>query len=187
MVPAPAVQSSETSTPLPPVISMMRASGSSFCTSITWSAPSFLATVEPRAVLRCAGDDDQRGAGLLADHGLRQALLAGALDQHGRIVADAAVEQRPFDAVRHRRDEPGEFRRDALRHVVHDRVPRQVDVLREAAPQMRRLLRPRCSRSGWRRGWCASWCSRNGGTGRRGTTRTCRSTRSARRKRDRLP
>ena len=29
MVPAPAVQSSETSTPLPPVISMMRASGSS--------------------------------------------------------------------------------------------------------------------------------------------------------------
>ncbi|MCY1249263.1 hypothetical protein D9M72_627810 [compost metagenome] len=44
MVPAPAVQSSEISTPLPPVISMMRASGSSFCTSITWSAPSAFAT-----------------------------------------------------------------------------------------------------------------------------------------------
>ena len=35
MVPAPAVQSSETSTPLPPVISMMRARGSSLFTSIT--------------------------------------------------------------------------------------------------------------------------------------------------------
>ena len=118
----------------------MRASGSSFCTSMTWSAPSSLATFEPRAVLRRAGDDDQRSAGLLADHGLRQALLARALDQHGGVVADAAVEQRPLDAVRHRRHQPGELRRDALRHVVHHRVPRQIDVLREAAPQVRRLL-----------------------------------------------
>jgi hypothetical protein len=44
MVPAPAVQSSATSTPLPAVISMMRASGSSFSTSMVKSAPSALAT-----------------------------------------------------------------------------------------------------------------------------------------------
>src|SRR5258705_213402 len=44
MVPAPAVQSSATSTPLPPVISMMRASGSSLSTSMVKSAPSSLAT-----------------------------------------------------------------------------------------------------------------------------------------------
>ena len=99
-----------------------------------------LGDLEPRLVLRRAGDDDQRCAGLLADHGLRQALLARALDQHGRIVADAAVEQRPLDAVRHRRDEAGEFRRDALRHMMDDRVPRQIDILREAAPQMRGLF-----------------------------------------------
>ena len=42
-VPAPAEQSSDTSTPCPPVISRMRASGSSFVTSMTWSAPSTLA------------------------------------------------------------------------------------------------------------------------------------------------
>src|SRR5277367_2977994 len=43
-------------------------------------------------VILCrAGDDDERGASLLADHGLRQALLAGALDQHRGIIAATAV------------------------------------------------------------------------------------------------
>ena len=42
-VPAPAVQSSTTSTPLPPVIALIRARGSSVVTSITKSAPSCLA------------------------------------------------------------------------------------------------------------------------------------------------
>ena len=96
--------------------------------------------LDARPVLGGAGDDDQRRAGLLADHGLRQALLARALDQHRGIVADAALEQRPLDAVRHRRHQPGKLGRHALRHVMHHRVPWQIDVLGEAAPQMRRLL-----------------------------------------------
>src|SRR5216684_2428361 len=82
MVPAPAVQSSATSTPLPP----------------------------------------------------------GPLDQHARIVADAAVEQRPLDPVRHRSDQAGQLRRDALGHMVHDRVPGEIHILRKSAPEMRRLL-----------------------------------------------
>ncbi len=64
----------------------------------------------------------------------------GALNQHGGIVADAAVEQRPLDAVGHRRHQAGKLRRYALGHVVHHRIPRQIDVLGKAAPQMRRLL-----------------------------------------------
>src|ERR1044071_1478 len=100
----------------------------------------FLGDLEPRLVLRCAGDDDERRAGLLADHGLRQALLARPLNEDGGVVADAAVEQRPLDAVRHRRDETGELRRNALRYVMDHRIPRQIDILREAPPQMRRLL-----------------------------------------------
>ena len=118
----------------------MRASGSSLLHVDHVVGAELLGDLQARRVLDGAGDDDQRRAGLLADHGLRQALLARALDQHGRVVADAAVEQRPLDAVRHRRDQPGELRRDALRHVMHHRVPRQIDVLREAAPQVRRLL-----------------------------------------------
>ncbi len=90
--------------------------------------------LQASAVFRGAGDDDQRGAGLLADHGLRQALLARPLDQDRRIVADAAVEQGPFDAVRHGGDQSGQFRRDALGDMVQDRIPRQVDVLRKAPP-----------------------------------------------------
>src|SRR6516162_924607 len=100
-----------------------------------------LGDVKPRFVLRGTGDDDQRGTGLFADHGLRQPLLAGALDQHRRIVADAAVEQRPLDAIGHWRHQSGELRGDALGYVMHDRVPWQVDVLGEAAPQMRRPFR----------------------------------------------
>jgi len=73
--------------------------------------------------------------------GLRQALLARSLDQRRRVVADAAVEQRPLDAVRHRRDEARQLRRDALRHVMHHRVPWQINILREAAPQVRRFFR----------------------------------------------
>ena len=140
MVPAPEVQSSATSTPLPPVIAMMRSSGFSRSTSITWSAPSAFATSSRAPSLAVPVTMMRRGARLLADHRLRQALLARALDQHGRVVADAAVEQRPLDAVRHRRHEPGELGRDALRHAMHDRVPRQEDIMREAAPEMRRLL-----------------------------------------------
>ncbi len=67
-------------------------------------------------------------------------MLAGSLDKHGGVVADAAVEERPFDAVRHRRHQSRQLRSHALRHAVHDRVPRQVYILREAAPQMRRFL-----------------------------------------------
>ena len=52
-----------------------------------------LGDLEPRAVLVGAGDDDAGRTRLLADHGLRQALLAGPLDQHDRVVADLAVEQ----------------------------------------------------------------------------------------------
>src|SRR5207245_7303890 len=47
--------------------------------------------LQARAVFLRAGDDDERGARLLADHGLRQALLSRALDQHRGVVADAAV------------------------------------------------------------------------------------------------
>ena len=118
----------------------MRASGSSLLHVDDVVRAELLGDLQPRGILRRAGDDDERRAGLLADHGLRQALLARPLDQHRRVVADAAVEQRPLDAVRHRRDQSGELRRHALGHVVHHRVPRQVDVLREAAPQVRRLF-----------------------------------------------
>src|SRR5476651_185252 len=90
-----------------------------------------------RAVLRGARHDDEGRAGLLADHGLRQALLPRPLDEHGRVVAHAAVEERPFDSVRHRRHEARELRAHPRGDMVHDGVPRQVDVLREAAPQMR--------------------------------------------------
>src|SRR5882672_2862047 len=96
--------------------------------------------LQARAILGRARDDDERGAGLLADDGLREALLPRALDQHGGVVAHAAVEERPLDAVRHRRYQPREFRAHAFRHVVHHRVPRQVYILCEAAPEMRRAL-----------------------------------------------
>src|SRR5918996_2736031 len=43
-VPAPDVQSSTTSTPRPPVTSMIRSSGSSDWMSMTWSAPSVVAS-----------------------------------------------------------------------------------------------------------------------------------------------
>jgi hypothetical protein len=79
-------------------------------------------------------------ARLLADDGLRQALLSRTLDEHGGVVAHAAVEERPLDAVGHGCDEPGKLRRDALGHVMHGRIPRQEHVLREAAPEMRRTL-----------------------------------------------
>src|SRR4051812_18133362 len=49
IVPAPAVQSSTTSTPLPAVISLIRASGSSLFTSMTKSAPSSFATLRRAA------------------------------------------------------------------------------------------------------------------------------------------
>src|SRR6516162_11423203 len=84
-----------------------------------------------RAVFGRAGDDDERGARLLADHRLRQPLLAGALNEHGRVIAHAAVEQRPFDPVRHRRHQSRQLRRHALGHVVHDRVPGKIDIVRE--------------------------------------------------------
>ena len=118
----------------------MRASGSSFVNVDHMVGAELLGDLQAGAILRRAGDDDQRGAGLLADHGLGQALLARPLDQHGGIVADAAVEQGPLDAVRHRRDQSGQFRRDALGNMMQDGIPRQVDVLGKAAPQMGRLF-----------------------------------------------
>ncbi len=165
VVPAPAVQSSATSTPLPPVISMMRASGSSLLHVDHVVGAQRLGDFHPRAILGRAGDDDERGAGLLADHGLRQPLLAGPLDQHRGVVADAAVEQRPFDAVGHRRHQSGELRRDALR--ARGARPRSTAGRRSAQsrPTDAAPSRPRCSRSGCRRDCCASRCSRNGGTG----------------------
>ena len=103
MVPAPAVQSSATSTPLPPVISMMRASGSSFCTSITWSAPSFLATSRRARSFEVPVTMMSEAPACLQITVCDRPCWPGPLDQHRRVVADAAVEQRPLDAVRHRR------------------------------------------------------------------------------------
>src|SRR5688572_28780910 len=100
-----------------------------------------LGDLQPGRVLGGAGDDDERRAGLLADHGLRQALLPRPLDQHGGIIAHIRVEQRPFHPVRHRRDESRQLRRHALRDVMHHGVPRQIDILREAAPKMGCALR----------------------------------------------
>src|SRR3989442_243791 len=54
---------------------------------------SLFAGFHPRGVFGVAGDDDERGARLLADDGLRQPLLTGPLDEHRGVVADAAVEQ----------------------------------------------------------------------------------------------
>ena len=67
----------------------------------------------------------------------------GPLDQHARVVTDAAIEQRPLDTVRHRCHDTGKLGRDRVGHLVDDRIPRQVHVVREAAPQMRRALRGR--------------------------------------------
>src|SRR5215218_6447614 len=99
-----------------------------------------LRDLHPCTVLGRAGDDDERGAGLLADHRLRQPLLTRALDEHGGIIADATVEQRPFNAVRHRRYQPCQFRGNALGDAMHDGIPRKIDVLREAAPEVGRPL-----------------------------------------------
>jgi hypothetical protein len=74
---------------------------------------------------------------LLADHDLGEPLLTRALNENCGIISHVAVEQRPFDAVRHRRHQSGQFRCDAVGHMVQDRVPRKVNVLRKAAPQMR--------------------------------------------------
>src|SRR5262245_15704493 len=95
------------------------------------------------AVFRCTGNDNERGAGLLADHGLREPLLARALNEDARIIADAAVEQGPFHPVRHRGHQSRQFRRDTLWHMVHDRVPGKINVMGKATPQMRGLLRRR--------------------------------------------
>ena len=162
-----------------------RSSGSSACTSIVWSAPSVLASSSRAASRVVPVTMIERGAGLLAGDHLRQPLLARALDQHGRVVADAAVDQRPLDAVRQRRGDAGQLGRDAVRHLVQHRVPRQVHVLGEAAPEVVRVARRRCSRSGGRRGWCASRCARSAGTRPRGTSRSGSSRRSARRRRGR--
>src|SRR5262249_44654764 len=75
-------------------------------------------------------------ARLLADPRLSQPLLPGALNEHGRVIAHATIEQRPFDPVRHRRHQSRQFRCDALGDVVHDGVPGKVDVVRKAAPEM---------------------------------------------------
>src|SRR5262249_33291715 len=74
---------------------------------------------------------------------LRKTLLAGPLYQYGRRVADIGVEQRPLDSVRERRDDSRELGRHACGHMVQDRVPWKVDILTEAAPEMRRALRRR--------------------------------------------
>src|SRR5439155_21817335 len=87
-----------------------------------------------------ARDDDERSARLLADHSLRKALLAWALNEHCGVIADAAIEERPFDAVGHGSDQSRQFRCNALRHAMHDCVPWKVHVLCEAAPQVRRPL-----------------------------------------------
>ena len=92
--------------------------------------------LHPRAVPGRARDDDERGARLLADHGLGQPLLARALNEHRGVIAHAAVEQRPFDPVGHRRRQPRQFRRHALRHMVEDGVPGKVHVLGKASPEM---------------------------------------------------
>jgi hypothetical protein len=95
---------------------------------------------QPGGILGRSGDDDQRRTGLLAGDRLRQPLLARPLDQHRGIVSHIAIEQRPFDTVGHRSDDPGQLGRHPVRHPVDHRVPGQVHILREAAPQMRRPL-----------------------------------------------
>ena len=92
-----------------------------------------LRAFETRLILIGAGDDDERSARLLTSDRLRQALLAGALNEDRRIIADAAIHQRPFNAIGHRGDEASEFRRHALGHVVNDRIPWQVNILPDQA------------------------------------------------------
>src|SRR5262249_58630501 len=87
-----------------------------------------------------ADEDEGRAPGLIEDHGLRQSLRARAWDERGGVIADAPIEQRPLDAVGKGGDQPRQFRRYALRHVVHDGVPGKVDVLGKAAPEMGRLF-----------------------------------------------
>ena len=49
--------------------------------------------LHPRAIFGPASDDDERRARLLADHSLRQSLLARSLNEHGGVVAHATVEK----------------------------------------------------------------------------------------------
>ena len=49
--------------------------------------------LHPCAIFGRAGDDDERRARLLADHGLRQSLLARPLNEHAGVVTHATVEE----------------------------------------------------------------------------------------------
>jgi ethanolamine utilization protein EutA len=90
-----------------------------------------------------AGHDDERRACLLARDDLRQPLLAGPLDQHGGLITDAGVEQRPLDPVRERGGDAGQLVGDGVRKLVQHGVPRQEHVPGEAAPQAVRVVRGR--------------------------------------------
>src|SRR5690606_31793041 len=50
---------------------------------------------------------------------------------------------RPLDPVRHGGDDAGELGADAVRNLVQHRVPGEIHVLCEAAPEMRSPLRRR--------------------------------------------
>src|SRR6266566_10073064 len=93
-----------------------------------------------RSVFGRACDDNERGTRLLADHCLGQSLLTRSLNEHGGVIADATVEQRPLDAVRHGGYKSRQFRCDALWNMVQNCVPRKIYVLAKSAPQMGRLL-----------------------------------------------
>src|ERR1051326_7079182 len=87
-----------------------------------------------------AGDDDAVRACLLAGDDLRQALLAGALDQHDRAVTDTGLIQRPLDAVRERRGDTGKLGGHVVRDLVHHRIPRGIEIVRKAAPKVRLVI-----------------------------------------------
>jgi len=84
VTPATGVQSSATSTPFPPVMSMSR-ERVLLSESITWSARAAWRG-HPCRVAGGAADDDERGAGLFCRRRPVRALLAG-LDQDGGVVA----------------------------------------------------------------------------------------------------
>ena len=174
VVPPPLVQSTTTSTPRPPVISMMRASAILFRDVDHVIGAKQLRHLEPPRILRRAGDDDAGGAGLLGGHGAAEALLSWTLDEHRRGVADAAVHERPLDAVGHRRGDAGQLGREAVGHAVEHDVERQVDVVAEAAPERRARCRSRCIRIGWPSDRRTTRWRRSGGTRPCGPTRSGR-------------
>ena len=111
-------------------------------------------------------------------------MLARPLDQHRRVVADPAVDQRPLDAVGQRGHQPGQLGRDRREPCARPRSRAGTSAGR-SRPTGGTGGRRWCIRSAARRGWCASRSPRSAGTARGGTTRTAGRGRSAPRTRGR--